>query len=232
MTTLYRYRWIVLVVVGLALIGGAILSERSRRTGGQTVETKGGKRVAVRGQLGPTPGPDAEGYIAQKRAFLESAAKDDPARSAAGLVSLSRLLTAPDASRLAGTATVQLLFVRFPASDPEVLNVDGTIELAMGDRSEKLAGQLETEAAGYEQQAASATGAAKQDLQRLALEKRSAANTIKAGCACVYAMVLAGRTLAELATMQGAADVRLVDVTDPPVADLRGWELRPILPKS
>jgi hypothetical protein len=48
----------------------------------------------------------------------------------------------------------------------------------------------------------------------------------------VFAFVLSGTTLGRLADLQASADVRLVDVPDPVVADLRGWELTPLLPKD
>lgn len=54
---------------------------------------------------------------------------------------------------------------------------------------------------------------------------------LDAGCRCVYAALVGGTTLGDLLRLSQSPDVRLVDVAKPPRADLRGWELRPILPR-
>lgn len=55
---------------------------------------------------------------------------------------------------------------------------------------------------------------------------------LDATCRCVYAALVGGTTLADLLRLSQSPDARLVDVSRPPRADLRGWELRPILPKT
>lgn len=49
-------------------------------------------------------------------------------------------------------------------------------------------------------------------------------------CGCVFAFVVEDTTLGSLLAMQQDPVVRLADVPDPPVVDLGGWELVPILP--
>jgi hypothetical protein len=233
MNTAWRYRWLVLVVVGAGLIVGAVWSERSGSAGRtSTVETAGGKKVRVRGQLGPTPGPDAEGYIAQKRKFLEQAAASDPGRRAAALVSLARFLAPADVSRLAGPARIDLLFVRFPGEDPGLVSVSGAVEDAFRVRADVVAGRLDGEAARLQELARASTGPQRRQYSAQANERRASAASIRAGCSCVYGVLVGATTVGDLFRLQSGSDVRLADVSDPPVADLRGWELRPIIPKT
>lgn len=188
MTTLLRYRWLMLVVGGALLVGGAVWSEISRRGGEQrTVDVAGGGKVAVQGELGPTPGPDAEGYITSKRDHLLTVATRSPGIKASALVSLARFMSGAEVTGLAAGARVDLVFVRLPGAGPSVLASDKGVEAALG---------------------------------------------ANAGCACVYGFLITGTTVGDLRALQSRPDVRLADMTDPPRADLRGWELRPILPKT
>jgi hypothetical protein len=155
-----------------------------------------------------------------------------PSSPAAGLVSLTALARAEDIAALAGDAEVDVVFARFPGEGAEVLRVEGTIPEGVGERAEEIAALREAEAYGLEELAAAAEGAEREELVREAAAKRSAVQTLRSGCACIYAFVAEHTSLARLLDLQRRPEVRLVDVPDPPVDDLSGWELTPILPKE
>lgn len=174
-------RWLLLGLVAVGLVAGAVLSGRMAVPG-----TGGGGEP--RGRLGPTPGPSSEGYVEEKRAFLESVASREPDRAAASLVSLRRRLGVPEIRDLTSGGTVLALYVFGEGGEPSSLLVGG-------------------------------------DLQ-------GAEETLGGPCGCVYAFVVQRTTLGSLLALQRDEAVRLVDVPDPPVDDLRGWELVPILPRE
>jgi hypothetical protein len=232
MTFLARYRWAVLVVVGAGLIAGAVITQRSNSRTKATVETRGGGTARVKGTLGPTPGPNADGYVADKRKFLDTVAAATPQSKAAGLVSLAHFMNGSDVAKLVGTSRVDLLFVRFPSREPAVVRVKGTVELAFGTRSQEIAAELSEEGRKLAELAKTASGDQRRQYLQQATDRQVSANAIRSGCACVFGLLVGGTNLGRLLALQHDAGVRLVDVPDPPQADLRGWELRPILPKS
>ena len=213
-----RYRWAVLGVVAVGVIVAYVLT----RAGGYDA-------VEIRGELGPTPGPDASGYIAEKTAFLERVAAQDPSHEAAGLVSLAKLLPPTDLAALVG-GRIDLVFTSFPGEDPGALAVTGTVDVTVGARAAELATARDSEVAALEEQAAASEGEERQRRLRAAAQKQAEATALRGTCPCVYAFAVSGVTLADLAVLLEHADVRFVDVADPVVADLRGWELRPLLP--
>ncbi|MGH7856208.1 MAG: hypothetical protein ACREQY_02685, partial [Candidatus Binatia bacterium] len=66
----------------------------------------------------------------------------------------------------------------------------------------------------------------------LLAQRRAALEGTAPECACLYAVVLNGATVRRLAEVQSSDAVRLVDVPDPLVDDLSGWELTPIFPAA
>lgn len=174
-------RWVLLGLVAIGLVAGAVLTDR--------VDVPGfDGDPEPRGRLGPTPGPDSQGYVQSKLAHLESTATGEPDRDAAALVSLNRLLGVPEVRQLVSGGTVLALYVRQDGGEPASLLVGGDLQGA----EESLGGP----------------------------------------CGCVYAFVVQRTTLGSLLALQQDPAVRLVDVPDPPVTDLRGWELIPILPSE
>lgn len=182
MSRLRRYRFVLLGAVAVALVAGAVATDRL------DVPGTGGDGVEVRGRLGPTPGPDSEGYIGEKRGHLRAVATEAPDREAAALVSLNAFVDVPDVADLASGGTVLILYIRQDGGDPASLLTGGSLE--------------------------------------------GAEESLEGPCGCVYAFVVERTTLGSLLAMQEDPVVRLADVPDPPVADLRGWELIPVLPKG
>lgn len=223
-----RYRYVLLLGVGIALVAGAVVSERSRRA---ALEGDA-QTVRVRGKLGPTPGPDAEGYITEKRELLARLAADRPSQRAAALVSLSRLLRPAEAASMAPDASIDVVFLRAPAGKPDAVTVEGTLDASLAGWAQRASAALEAEAGQLEGLAATAPAADRQRYLSDASAKRVGAGEVLRGCACIYATALSGTTLRGLARLQESEAVRLVDVPDPPVDDLRGWELTPIFPRG
>lgn len=220
---LVRYRFVLLAAVGVALVAGAVASERAGRSGAVPGEV-------VVGQLGPTPGPDAEGYVAEKRAYLAQAAAEAADAPAAALVSFSRLLAATEAAALLQGMGVDVVFVRFPGADPEVIGSSGSLSTAVGARIAEVRAVWEAEVAGLEEKASAAGGEERERLLGQAAERKARLSLLGLECACLYAVAVSGTTLGSLAALQERDETRLVDITRPPVADLRGWELTPLLP--
>lgn len=219
---LYRYRFVLVFVLGAALFTAGFFVERQRR---QAVSARAPERV--RGSLGPTPGPNADGYVAAKRAYLAAAAQRSPSARAAALVSLSRFEAAGELP-----SEPKLLFVRFPGAEAEVLLVQTTPDQAMTTRASAVASALRSEAAALRALAGQSKGSPGADRLREAEAKQSQAASIVPGCACVYGYLSVALPLSRLAALAQDPRVRLVDVSRPPQPDLRGWELRPILPKD
>lgn len=222
MTTLARFRWPLLALVGAAVIAGAWLSSRS--------DGPGGDQTVVRGELGPTPGPNADGYIAEKKAYLQDVASSRPSDETAALVSFARQLPASRVAALLDGGSVDHAFVVFPGGEPEDLATPLGVEEAIAERANALQDARRAEAAALRERAATASPAQRPALERDAAESERRVAEIVPGCACVYAVVVRGLTLQRLAQVASDADVRLADVPRPPVSDVRGWLLTPLLP--
>jgi hypothetical protein len=219
MAFVQRYRWIIFGVAAVVLVVAAVYS----------VSTKSSKNK-VAGVLGPTSGPNSSGHIADKRAYLKRAAASDPSASSGALISLSKMVRPAEAQAFAPSGKLTAVFVRFPASDPEAIKITGAITDAMSARAREVQDVVRGEISGLQKEAASATGARKKQVQDLIAERQRGLGALKGDCACIYAVVLENSTLAKLEALQGRPEVRLVDVPDPPVASLEGWQLTPILP--
>lgn len=207
-----RYALAAFAVVAVALVVATVVTLRS-----------GGGGPPLAGRLGPTPGPDSEGHIAAKSAYLEALARREPDAAGAGLVSFSRLLAAAEASSLLGDLRVSAAFVSFPVADPEAVAVEDTLEAAVALRADELARVTMAEIEALERSGGDP------DL----LEQRRAALAATArDCPCVYAVAVEGATVARLAALQRLEEVRLVDVPDPLTDTLRGWELTPVFPSG
>lgn len=214
---LRRYRWWVLGAMGLVLVGLAVLAENRSGSG------------PVLGSLGPTPGPDSSGYVAAKTDHLRALARTEPETRAAALVSLERLLRPIDVAELVGAADVDVVFVNFPGANPEALVVTGTVAVTVGARAAEMIEVLEAEVEALEAEAGGADEARKAELLTEASERRSEINGLRE-CFCIYALTVDDTTVRSLAELAGREEVRLVDLPDPPVPSLRGWELTPLLP--
>ncbi|MEX2537720.1 MAG: hypothetical protein WD646_03600 [Actinomycetota bacterium] len=207
MKRLYRYRFIALAVVAAGLIAATVILMLSNEESG------------LAGRLGPTPGPDSQGHIEARRAYLTRIASEDPEQEAAALVSLSALTSARDATSVLGDAAPTAVFVQFPGHQAEALPVETTIESTVGDRADELTAQIQAEIDAI-------TDEAEKE------KRRDALASLGPGCACVFAIALEDTTLGDLAEIQELPEVRLVDVPDPVVDSLEGWELTPILPRG
>jgi hypothetical protein len=216
-------RYVLLAVTAVALIAAAVWQMRSSTDDPESV---------VRGELGPTPGPNSAGHVTAKRAYLDGLAKTDADAEAAALVSLSKYITSPAAQKLSVGTRPSAVFVRFPSSEGEVLLVSTTISGAVADRAAQLREEIQAEIESISTRAADAKGAEKTELSKLVAERKSALTKVSSDCACVYAFAVHDASISELKAMQSKSEVRLVDVPDPISNDLRGWELTPIVPKA
>jgi hypothetical protein len=224
-----RQQYTILAVMGFLLVVAAAMSEvmRARSASGPAARTP-----APKGELGPTPGPDAEGYISEKRAKLDELAAAQPEREAAALVSFSRMVRSVDVTDVLGSMRVDAVFHRFPGADAGASTVVGTVEVVVGQAASELAEAREAEIEDLESRLGAAQGEERMQIEQDIAERRVWLNELRGECFCVYAVAVRGATLAQLAELARHPDVRLVDVPDPPVADLRGWELRPVLPRT
>lgn len=186
----------------------------------------------LRGRLGPTPGPNSIGHIQGKKAYLQRVARADPGRRAAGLVSFSKFVSAPDARAKIAAMEPTVVFVRFPQGEPEALQMKNTLEETVAAGVKQLSDVVVAEIVSIEAQLESAEGSEREALQRSLEERRASLDDLKADCPCVYAVGVENTTLGELAELQQKPDVELVDVPEPTTDDLAGWELRPILPSA
>jgi hypothetical protein len=202
---LYRYRFVALAVVAAGLIAATVILMLSD------------EETGLAGRLGPTPGPDSQGHIDAGRAYLTRIASEDPEQEAAALVSLSALTSARDATSVLADAEPTAVFVQFPGHQAEALPVETTIEATVRDRADELKTQIQAE-----------IGAITDEAEKQ--KRRDALAVLGPECACVFAVALEDTTLGDLAEIQELAEVRLVDVPDPVVDSLEGWELTPILP--
>lgn len=208
-----RWALAALAVVAVGLVAGTVLTLRSGD----------GDAPPIAGRLGPTPGPDSEGHIVAKRAYLDTLARRDPDTVGAGLVSFSRLLPATEASSVLRNMTPTAVFVKFAAGEPEALQVTDTLEAAVAARAEELAAVTRAEIEALEGQGGD---------HELLEQRRTAFAETTPGCACVYAVAVEGVAVGRLAELGGRDEVRLVDVPDPLTDDLGGWELTPVFPSG
>jgi hypothetical protein len=220
MKALYRFRFLIFGVAAVALVVATVFTLKSD-------ETSGAKEA--RGSLGPTS-TDVGAYAATKRSYLKRAAADDPQKTSGGLVSLSRLIRPSQASTLVSSGKTVAVFVRFPASDPQALKVETTVRDTMALAAQTTKDAVQAEITGLEREVSAATGARKKTVEDLLAQRKQGVAQIGADCACIYALVVENSTLASLGQLAKLPDVRLVDVPDPPVSTLRGWNLRPLLP--
>ncbi len=214
---LHRWRWAVFGVTAVVLIAAAYLSY-------------GATTSKVAGVLGPTPGPNSSGHIAAQRAYLARVSKSHPSTASGALISLARMMRATDAEALRPGGKLTAIFVRFPTSQPEALKLTGSISDAMNERAKQLQGVVQAEISGLRKELGTAKGAQRAQTQSMIAQRQSGLAQITGDCACIYALVVERSTLGKLEAEQETAGVRLVDVPDPPVATLQGWQLTPIIP--
>jgi hypothetical protein len=221
MSFVRRYRFVFLAVIAAGLAVGAFLTLR-------TTDKPSADRPA--GTLGPTPGPDSRGYINAKRAYLSRLEREDPQKPAAGLVSFTAFRKTSEIKAAIQGIRPSAVFVKFPSSEVEALQVRGTLEGAIADRATLLKKELTSEIPQLETQLHSATGSARADIQKLIDDQRKAISVVGPECSCVFAVAVETTTVKALGDLQRRLDVRLVDVPDPLSATLRGWRLTPLLP--
>jgi hypothetical protein len=203
MKTLVRYRFVALAVVAAGLVVATVLVMMS------------GDERGLAGRLGPTPGPNSDGHVAAKKSYLERVAREDPTGEAAALVSLNALVSASEVESMLTDAEGKAVFVQFPGNQGETLEVKTTIEEAVSLRATELANTLRSE-----------IDATTDELEKQ--ERRDALTQLSPQCKCIFAFALDGATLGDLAKLQTDARVRLVEVPDPVVESLEGYELTPI----
>lgn len=220
MTRSVELRALALIAAAVALVGGLVITQRADQG------------IDILGRLGPTAGPDSTGHVRAQRAYLEQAAAAAPRRPAAGLASMARFVTAAEASTLVEAMTPTAVFVRFPDSDPEVFLLTKTITETLATRAAELADAIQGEIASLGAQLRDANGGQRALLEASLAQRRRALEQTRPECACIYALGVEGATLADLAALARRPEVLLVDVPRPVVADLKGWELNPILPQD
>lgn len=209
-----RSRFALIVAIVVAVLASARLSTHAVEPGPE--------RAAGRaGHLGPTPGPSSEGHVRDKRAYLSGLVAQQPATQAAALVSLTKYLPATAAQRMAGSMRAYAVFVKFPGADPEVQIVRTTIAGALADRASDLRNEIGAEVAALKDSGAT----------ELIAQRKADLAKISADCPCVSAFAVEKVPLRRLGELAKRPEVRLVDVPDPVVDDLAGWELQPIVPK-
>jgi len=205
MKTLIRYRFIALAVVAVGLVVATVL-----------VMMSGGER-GLAGRLGPTPGPNSDGHVAAKKSYLERIARENPTGEAAALVSLNAMASAADVESMLGEAKGTAIFVQFPGNQGEPLAVETSVEEAVALRATEIGDALRAEID------ATTDEAAKQ-------ERRDALTAIGPQCKCIFAFALEGSALRDLNRLASDGRVLLVDVPDPVVETLEGFQLYPIFP--
>lgn len=222
MNVLHRFRFAILALVGIGLAVGVYFALRDSTP----------TESEPAGALGPTPGPNSDGYVSGKRAYLEGLAKDQGASPAAALISLTGFKKPSEVATILGGGKVSAVFVRFPSSAIEALQVTNTLQAAVAERASILKRELSEELPQLEQRLRSATPDQRPDIQKLVDDRRRTVAGVSPDCSCVYAFSVEQTNVDTLATMQKRSDVRLVDVPDPLVSTLRGWQLTPLVPSS
>ena len=215
-------RLALLAATAVALVAASVLSLR----------TAPDDADRVRGYLGPTPGParTAQGYVDAKRAHLARAARAEPQREAAALVSFASYQPAPAVQAMVQGMEATVVFVRFPASQAEPILVETTLSGAVADAASDLRKEIEQEIDVLEGRVGRAQGVEREEVTALLGERRTAYAKVNADCGCLYALAVEGAELGKLQELQARPQVRLVDVPDPLVNDLAGWELAPLVP--
>jgi hypothetical protein len=219
--TLHRFRFVLLAVTGVLLIAATVYSLRP-----------GDDTDAVAGRLGPTPGPSSEGHIRAQKAYLDGLAAARPAERAAALVSLDSYVPASRAQAIARSMDATAVFVRFAEADPESVLVRTSIADSLKTRTTDLRREIEAEIDALGAEAQDATGDRKRDLEDLIAQRRRELGGIEPDCACVFAFAVEGASIEALSALAKRPEVRLVDVPEPLVGDLDGWEVQPIVPKA
>jgi len=214
-----QLRLLALLAVAIGLVAGSVVTQRADDSG-----------IEIRGRLGPTAGPNSLGHVRSQHAYLERAARAAPGRPAAGLVSMSRFVDAGEATSLVEGMDATAVFVQFPDNAPEVFLLTKSISETIATRAKELGDAVRAEIVSLEAQLRDTQGPQRELLEGSLSKRREALNVLAPDCACVYAIGVEGTTLGALARLQGHSDVLLVDVPQPAVPDLKGWELNPILP--
>ncbi len=209
-------RFAALLAAAIALAAAVLVTQRSNPA--PTISHPIGK-------LAPTPGPNSDGYVSTKRAYLSRLADQQPDASAASLVSFARLMKPAEVDQLMTGMPVGVVFAMFPGAPPEAPRVVTTIEAAVAKRAVEIAGVTRAEIQALQARHDPAAAPLINDRR-----KEIAATT--PDCACIYAAVVQRTTVARLASLQRSSLVRLVDVPDPLTDDLSGWQLTPIAPAA
>jgi len=208
------HRFAALAAAAIALVAAVVVTQRNNPA--PTISHPLGK-------LAPTPGPNSDGYVAGKRAYLSRLADADPDASASALVSFGRLMRPHDVEQLMTGMRVSVVFAMFPGAPPEAPRVESTIQAAVAKRAVEIAGVTQAEIRSLQ---------AKHDPASAPLinDRRRELQQLTPDCACVYAAVVQKTTVGRLASLQRSSLVKLVDVPDPLTDDLSGWQLTPIAP--
>lgn len=214
-----QLRFLALAAAAIGLVAGSVITQRADDGG-----------IEVRGRLGPTAGPNSLGHVRSQRAYLERVAQSSPSKPAAGLVSTARFVSAQEAASLVEGMDATAVFVQFPDNGPEVFLLTKSISETLATRAKELGDAVRAEIVSLEVQLRDADGPQRELLEGSLAKRREALGAVGPECACVYAIGVEGTTLGALAQLQQHSDVLLVDVPNPVVADLKGWELNPILP--
>lgn len=186
--------------------------------------------IRIRGTLAPTAGPNSLGHIRGKSAYLARIAAASPDRAAAGLVSFSRPAPAAEVARLTEGMEVTAAFVKFPQGEPDTLLVERPLTEAVAERAREVGDVIRAEIVSLDAQLREAQEPEREQIEASIDSRRQALADSGPDCACVYAVAVEATTLAALHRLQQRDEVLLVDVPDPVVDDLAGWELRPVLP--
>lgn len=218
MTHSAQLRVLALLAAAVALVAALVVTQRSA------------DGLRIQGRIGPTPGPNSTGHIQTQRAYLDRLAASSPEAQAAGLVSFSRFVTAGEAAALIEGMEATAVFVRFPQEQPDALVLSRPMVSTVAARAREIAAAVREEVEGLERQLAAAPPEQRALLETSLTRRREALAQIGPDCACVYAAGAQGTTVAALARLQQRSEVALVDVPRPLVADLKGWQLTPIVP--
>lgn len=210
-----RARYALLAAVGVVLVVAMVFQLRRPDPD------------AVRGQLGPTPGPQAssDDYVAMKERHLADLAASQSPDPVAALVSFDRYVPAPDVQRAAAGMEPTFVWVRFAGAEAEPLAVQTTVTGAVADRAAELRASIDAEIAELEAQEPTP------ELTELIATRKQELAQLGAECACVFALSVEDAQPADLQKLAEQPTTRLVDVPDPPTNDLDGWELTPFVPR-
>jgi len=218
-----RTRYVLFGVTAVGLIVATVFELRVR--GGSDADE-------VAGHLGPTPGPHStEAYVKEKRTYLESLAASEPATKVAALLSFRSYVPAPSVQRLVEGMRPTFVWVRFPSTEAEPVEVKTTVAGAVADRAAALRKALDAELKDLREQAGSGDASQKAALAPVIADLTEDHAKVSADCGCVFAISVEDARMRDLKGLLGEPAVRIVDVPDPPTNDLGGWELQPFVPK-